>query len=353
MTFCFAELETPPLRDVVDAMVVMEARDDLNRLRRELSLGTHVNNLIKDVNQLILAEDLLALEKKLDELRHVTKDKNYKKNEETENFIKTSFDALEVLRKKHRLRDELKKAWKGFELPLIPDSLASLKASIAAVEELKKQAQKYDGGFTATDEEKLQKHTQEVEDLEIKIKSRDKANQSLTDAFNSRDYEELKSVLRQTQKLSFLDEDLVQKCKDLRDFLNPKKRREALLNASKSRDIEELEKAISDFKAANVTQYLDDLKKAEKRLKKLKRIEKFNKELREAMIEQDVPRLRKALQQCEESKINQNDIPLYQEAKDLLFELIVEELKENLQEAIASRNLLKLAEALKQIDESG
>ena len=346
-------MESRPFKDLVDVNYVQEEKIDLKRLRRELRHQRKVNDLTITIKQLILTEDLLELDLKLNELSISIQDQDYKKNPETEKFLEDSIYTLNTLKEKHKLRNKLETAWKDFELPLIPDSLDPLKTSIAAVEELKKQAQKYDGGFTATDEEKLQKHTQEVEDLEVKIKQRDKVHQDLKDALNSREYEELKLVLKRAQTVSFLDEDLVQKCKNLRDFLNPKKRREALLSSSKRRDIIAIEKAISDFKAANVTKYPDDLKKAEKRLKKLKHIEKLNEELRRAMMEQDVPRLRKALQQCEESKINNNDFSLYQEAHDLYVELIVEELQRILQEAVESRNVSKLAEALKRVEISG
>ena len=341
------------MRNVIDEQEILCFKQELKMLQIENTLQKRVNDIMASVNQLIKLEDLPRLGQKLDDLRQILNDQFYKKNEETTTFLANASKTFNTLVSKHKLMDEIKTAWKGFDLPFSPDFLDSLKASLLRMENLKQESINFDGAFTAKDDEKLAKCKKDVEELERNVKQREETHAELKAALEKRSYEDLKRVLKTAKNTTFLDDKLVSKCEKLRDFLNPKERKAALTDACKRRDIKAIEKAIEDFKAANVTRFPDELAKAEKRLKKLKHIEKLNKLLRRAMVDREIDALREALQTCKEDRIHNSDIPLFSEAQELLTELTIDELKENLSMAVESRNLPQLVEALQAIQNSG
>ena len=340
------------MRNIVNEGEIIDFRNEMNRIRIENSLQKKVEDLMCGINDLIIAEELSKLGRKLDDLRHTMNDDFYKKNDEATAFLEKASDTFNTLVAKHRLMDDIKKAWKEFDLPFVPDSLGSLKESLLRVKELRENSSKFDGAFGVQDEERLAKSIQDIQDLENKVEQRDQLHEDMEAALEKRSYDDLKSVLKRTKKVPFLDERLIVECEKLKAFLSPKERKAALTDACKRRDISAIEKAIQDFKEANVKKYPDDLARAEKRLKKLKHIEKLNKILRKALVEREIDRLQEAIKICEEDHTHNSDIPLFSKAQDLLEELILEKLQENLKAAVQNRNLEELYEALKEIDDS-
>ena len=285
----------------------------------ELEVRKRVNDLTSLARQFISDEDPEQLKQTLDELRKAIDDKHYKKKKEANKFYDEAHTKLKSLQRKHKLMKEIEEAWKKFVFPFDPEYLENRKEGIAFVNQLKDRSIKEgDGAFSEKDDENLRSFVKETEDLENKTKRRDEIHNMMREAMRKYSYKFITMALTEAEGAFFLDQNLHQECRELGDFLNPKNRIQALLNSLESHNMDEVSKAIDDYKKAGVKDPSgpDLIKKAKQRLLHLKKVLNLNEELRKSMKSENKKKLREILQRChgflgDKSK----DIPLYGEAE--------------------------------------
>ena len=348
----FLALQNESLIDVVEEDVISTAEKELHILRTEMQLEREVATIQDIILKLIKDENLVVLERKLNSLKEIMNRKHYRKTEKDEKFVIETATTFEKLTIKHSFMEKIQITWKEFDLPAIPESVEKLQGSLEKMIQLKTESFEY-GAFGEDDENNLHVQIEKLEELKMKVAKRNEMQTSLNQQLDKRDYNELVQVLKNCEKVEFIDAKLLQKCQNLANFLNPKMRLAALKEAMKSRDLKLLTQAIADFKEAKVDGHLETLEKSEKRLKKLIKIEKLNDNLRKAMVKKKIENLKEAILRCDESKTRNSDIPLYSDAQQLLEKLVIEELRGALQSAMKSRSLERLQHALQQIEESG
>ena len=315
-------MENPAFENIVDEIDIVDMKRDLQVLRLELAARERVEKLTALTKQQIQAEELAKLEYTLKELRHAIDDKHCKEKGRANQFFDEASKKLKSCQRKRKLTAEIKQAFKAFDVPFSPDYLQQRKDGVALINQLKiRSVEEGDSAFSVADEEKLQHCTMETKDLEEKTLHGDKVHTMMRTAIKKYSYTLLAKALEEAEKAFFLDEDLLRECTELVNFLNPDIRIEALRKVLESRDIDEVTKAVDNYKIAKVTKAPGPelLKKAEKRLTYLHKVGKLNDMLRDSIAKNDKEALHKALKKCYSNPVVKcKDIPLYREAENQL-----------------------------------
>ena len=314
-----SELEKPLFKDIVNREVIIELKNDFEILRLELEARDRVRELKVSANHFISIEDLHQLKSTLKELRRALDDKHFNETEKENQFFEEATEKLKRLQRKHKLMEEIRCAWKRFDVPLEPDYLEKRKEGIKVLKHLKKRSTtEGDNAFSESDNKKLQNYTNEAMDLEAKMVHRDNVQANMRQAMDKKNYDLIAKALTEAEEAFFLDEYLLQECKELGDFLNPENRIQALRDACKSNVLDDVKKAISDYEKAKVTKSPgpEVLKQTKQRQLYLAKAKSLNERLREAMGKNDKDYLAKVLKQCHgQSAVKVEDIPLYSEAE--------------------------------------
>ena len=148
------------MRNVVDEDDIRNFKNEINRLKTSNLLQENLEYFIDGVHELMIAEDLPKLERKLEDLKSLRDTINA--------FQERASNTFNTLVAKQKIMNDIKDEWKVFDLPLTTDSLTLLQESLSRINRLKLQCSNFNGAFTSEDERKLRQCTRAVQELQAK-----------------------------------------------------------------------------------------------------------------------------------------------------------------------------------------
>ncbi|CAK8681135.1 unnamed protein product [Clavelina lepadiformis] len=359
----------------VDEAVLLRAKAELESIKGQVDYRTRMERIKSAIPRMAKAENIPQVADLIEQMAELSVMEDFKMTGDDSRVLDESRSVLHELKQKHAIKDEIDVVKPNLLLPLLSENLSPLKEGIESMKKLKTAAEEFEGVFNKEDEELLSKAQVSADDLSIKVNETTKARKRLDAAINARDFFQLNSALAQAEEAPFIDSSELENPKDLREFLNPTNRLADLTAALKSRNIPQLTLAIEDFKEAKVSGHAPLLEKAERRLKKLIKLEKKQKKLEKkqkreearrkgdiealdrglenAINARDIEQLQEALMECENSGYEAGDIPLYSKAEELYDELVLDRLRETLLDAVDRRDILNLESAIDEADYGG
>ena len=375
---CLALENIASLGEEIDEALLNRAKTKLEEFRGILDYRLRMERIKSAIGRMASAEKLVQLADLIDQMVELASEKQFTMTSDDMRMLDESRVTLHDLKRKHAILDDIKSTRPSLTLPQVPDSLQKLSAGVETMIKLKESAAEFKGVFTAEDEALLATATLSASDLKTKVNKRKKVEEDLQKAIENRDHEALTHALAEAENTEFMDQAELQNAREMCDFINPVTRSVALKGAIKSRNREQLTQAISDFKKAGAAKHPDRailLETAERRLKKVKKMEKakrreeklrrreeakrqaeineLNFALEEAMDARDTDLLQEALEKCENSGYTDKDIPLYTKAEEMLDELTIERLRNSLRDAIDRRDILNLEKSIDQAEYGG
>ncbi|XP_039263482.2 uncharacterized protein LOC120339424 [Styela clava] len=319
-------------------------------------------------------ENIPQIEDLVDQMSTLAEDKEYTMTADDSRVLDESRTALNTLKHKSALMDEIATVRPDLSVPLVPPNLEILKQAVDRMTVAKKGAEQFDGVFSDADAVLLEDARVNASTLENKVNIMTNARERLELAVEKREYIELKHSIRNAIQAPFIERKELVEPRKLAIFLDPKARRMAVKKGMRARDIGMLDVALQDFKDARVDdetlllkgeRTLDKLRKRERRRAKQERrkekedakraaeIARLTEVLRSAIASRDTEHLQLALEEFEESGFDDEDVPVVVEAEELFDTLKIQDLRERLQDAIKRRDLSGLENAVDDADYGG
>ena len=359
----------------IDEAILNRAKTRLETFRGRLDYRVRMERIKTAIDRMAAAEKLAQLADLIDQMVELSGDEQYTMTSDDLRVLDESRVLLHDLRRKHAIRDEIESTRPLLSLPQVPDSLEKLTLGVQTMTRLKESAAEFKDIFSLEDATLLDTATLSANELQRKVEERNRVEEKLRELMEACDHEALVLAIEKAKQIDFVDEELLQKSQELCEFINPIKRAADLKQAIRVRDMTQLTQSIEDFKVAKVPNQEILLETAERRLKKLKKLEKkkrkedkkrrkeekrrqseinqLNLGLKIAIEAQDSDLLQDALEKCENSGYDHNDIPLYTEAEELLDKLTIKRLRESLADAIERRDIFNLERSIDQADYGG
>lgn len=295
--------------------------------------------------------------------------------EEYDGFLTKALFNADVLKEKmNELRSQLITIKKDLQLKLIPDNLLTMQKALDSMKIVKVSSEGFQDVFTERDEVILFESLQNVEELRKKVDKATIVREQVQKAFKERDFYSLDYAIKRAMRAPFVRKEELIEPRRLANFLDPRRRRSAVKNGIKDEDITAIEKGIMNMKEACVVddKLTNKAKRVLKVLRKRRRREDKERRRREreearrrqeikfltdnliiAMKKEDIESLEESLQEIDDSPYREKEIPTLNEAKELLEELKIVNMREKLQNAINARNITVLLDTIIDADFGG
>ena len=269
--------------------------------------------------------------------------------------------------KKDRILADIQTVKPDLEVSLIPNNLDTLRNAVDKMRMLKDESQGFESVFSSANEAEMFEADASLKQLQNNVTKRDNARRELQNAMEVKDFNKLKRAVRKASRAPFIEEDELVEARKLITFLNPEIRCEEVKRAMEEDDIEMLEKSLSDMKEAGVENFalefeattalenLKEQKRIEEKERRRAERERRRKEralnrleacLQEAIESRDLETMAQAVTELDVSEFIDDEVPSAMESRNLLAQLKIERARSRLQDGIRTRRVDALYNAL-------
>lgn len=326
------------------------------------------------ISRAIDSKEIMQLEDMIDQMAILADDKDYTMTSDDTRVLDSSRVELNTLKNQFAIRNEIEQVKPDLTIPLIPGNAARLREAVDRMVDAKQESAEHVGLFTEEEDNLLKESLANVEDLEHKVGMTNQARNNLNAAVDQRVFIPLRTAIKEAHAAPFMERDELVEPIQLAKYLDPKIRKLAVKNAMRSRNIKDLENALSDLKEAGVEDdaleekgryMLEKLQRRAVRQQKMERkkeredakrkadIERLTSTLSSAMQSRDVDQLQLALETFEDSGYDDVDVPTFVEAEQLFDELKINIVREKLKRGIEERDIESLEHAVDETELGG